>query len=256
MCLTKEQLRVGLWELTLAARTLPGRLVPMKRPGRNHIARARSARSLAQPSQDRSFRNAHSSLKPNMNSEVEELDFEKLKAGDEEELRDFFRILEPKISMWIRARGMPDEDADDILQEAMLKIFQNLDRFSGKPERILAWCYAITRNVTMDRLRLSSAKRNVDHMCEMAPDLDLARSQLSLSGDEALERVEVLRAFRDALSVLSDVDRQLITWRYVENLALSDIAKRLGVPMGSASSKLARVRQRLKDALEAKGLRH
>ena len=163
----------------------------------------------------------------------------------------FHDAVEPEIAVLLRvARSMlPSEaDAEDLVQETLIRAFRGLARFDGRHPR--AWLLTILRNTNRNMHRrerplladdwvLGQASRPAfgaagvpsaeDSVLSEALDADLA---------EAVERLDL--RFR---SVLILVD--------VHDLSYAEAAAVLGIPVGTVMSRLSRARDRIRKALQA-----
>jgi RNA polymerase sigma-70 factor (ECF subfamily) len=133
-------------------------------------------------------------------------------------------------------------DAEDMLQEIMLKIYENLDRYS--PEYALStWIYTIARNHCRDSFR----KRKIESV--QIPDEEELVSpagspEVYAVSNDLRERTERF------LSRLPDTDREIAFFRFYEEMPYGEISGITGVPVGSLKSKVHDIRKKLKVYLE------
>ena len=126
-------------------------------------------------------------------------------------------------------------DAEDVVQEVFVQAWRQADRFDpgrGSPE---AWLSTLARTRALDRLRRRVSRR--EEPSEAAP------------GTTATPRnVEVL-AVRKALADLSENQRKALELAYYEGLTQSEIAERLGEPLGTIKTRIRTAMIRLREAL-------
>jgi RNA polymerase sigma-70 factor (ECF subfamily) len=138
------------------------------------------------------------------------------------------------------------EEAEDLVQEAMVRAFEAFDRFDGGNFR--AWALRILTNLYINKYRskrrgpvlLSTDEETVAEPMsgpETAPDHVLFQSSLGAEVMTALQLVPT--EFRTAV-LLSDV----------EGLSYQDIADNLDIPIGTVRSRIARGRSLLRKQLE------
>jgi RNA polymerase sigma factor (sigma-70 family) len=135
-------------------------------------------------------------------------------------------------------------DAEDIVQEAMLRAFRGFDGFRGGDAR--PWLLAIVRNCWRDAG--ADAKRR-GHVS--LPDDDDA-----LPSDRAEPEIEAInssqkRKIDEAIAELPNEFREVLVLREMEDMSYREIAEITGAPIGTVMSRLARARAMLKQKWEA-----
>jgi RNA polymerase sigma-70 factor (ECF subfamily) len=133
-------------------------------------------------------------------------------------------------------------DAEDIVQEAVLRAFKYFDRFSGEKAR--PWLLAIVRNTSSSwmakhrprHLTLvgDPAEAEGDHPADTAP-----------SPEQQSERRELRNEIDRAVAALPPDFREAILLREIEELSYKEIAAALDVPIGTVMSRIARGRKLL-----------
>ena len=140
-----------------------------------------------------------------------------------------------------------DHDAQDVVQDAMLRAYRFCDGLRGEPR---PWLLAIVRNTAMTWLERNRPK----HVAAMAPEA------LAVAGDLACARGDVasptpehealaLAERGELLSVLESLPaifREAIVLRELQELSYREIAAISGVPEGTVMSRLARARAELR----------
>ena len=128
-------------------------------------------------------------------------------------------------------------DAEDIVQEAMLRAYRSFDRFRGGEAR--AWLLQIVRNSCyswLEKNRLSELTTQFDeelhHRSSPTPET------LAAQADERHRLAE-------ALESLPTRFREVIVLRELEGCSYKEIAEIAGIPIGTVMSTLSRARERL-----------
>lgn len=124
------------------------------------------------------------------------------------------------------------DDAEDVAQEAILRIFTSIDTFRAGSS-FARWAYAIAKNLAIARLRARSREVPLD----CAPEA-VAEDRLELSVD-----------MRDALAKLPDRLREPLILCYVNGYSGKEIAECLDVPHGTVRSWLCQARRLVKREL-------
>ena len=131
-----------------------------------------------------------------------------------------------------------DHDAEDVLQEAMLRAYRHFESLRGEAR---PWLLAIVRNACWSWLR---ANRPAE-----VPDAD-DEIESDAPGPEALAAREFdRRALNDAIAALPLAFREALVLRELEDLSYKEIARIAGIPIGTVMSRIARARRLLAQAL-------
>jgi RNA polymerase sigma-70 factor, ECF subfamily len=141
-----------------------------------------------------------------------------------------------------------DADAEDVMQEAMLRAYRFVDGFTGDNPR--AWLLTIVRNSCFTWLRRNRPRDMVPLGDGEAAGETLGTvvplwSSEAVPADQLMER-QADRALLDRLiEAMPAAGREVLVLRELEELSYKDIAEIVGVPIGTVMSRLARARQRL-----------
>ncbi len=133
------------------------------------------------------------------------------------------------------------EEAEDLAQEAFLRLHRSLPEFRGD-SRISTWLYRTTTRLAIDHLRRERIKRKLFFFRQdnEAPDpVELASDTRSDPGRDLLAR-EAMRSLRKSLGKLSSRQQVIFTLRHYEGLALKEIAEHLGLETGTVKAHLHR----------------
>lgn len=164
----------------------------------------------------------------------------------------FNRYVIPELEVLYRtARSLTrnQTDAEDLVQDTLLRAFRAIERFDGRYPR--AWLLTIMRNANINRAR----KKRPDLLDD--PDLTFERSVdfAETTGPEELVVDPTFDAsVTQAFSELSDDFRQVVELVDLNGLAYQEAADILGVPVGTVMSRLHRARRRIRDHLSEHGL--
>jgi RNA polymerase sigma-70 factor, ECF subfamily len=146
-----------------------------------------------------------------------------------------------------------ETDAEDVVQEAMLKAFANIRQFRAEA-RFSTWLIQITVNEALMRRRRERTvvmegiddRRNSEEESDYTPR-DFADWREIPS--EALERKEVRQRLADALGMLDRKYREVFVLRDMEQLNIQETAEALGISVASVKTRLLRARLMLRDLL-------
>jgi RNA polymerase sigma-70 factor (ECF subfamily) len=141
--------------------------------------------------------------------------------------------------------------AEDVTQEAFLSIWRSRARYDPSRGSVRAWALGIVRNRAIDALRREGGR---------APKLDfddeaaLERREASDRTDAEALRRETARQVRGALGSLPNEQSQVIELAYFAGFTHSEIAKMLGMPIGTVKGRmrlgLEKMRSRFAEGVE------
>jgi RNA polymerase sigma factor (sigma-70 family) len=146
-------------------------------------------------------------------------------------------------------------DAEDVVQEACIRAFRGIDRFSGSNGR--AWLLTIVRNTAFTWLKEKRAEALVstDELNEgelLAVDLGAQLKSGSSPEAEMIAAADANELERQIAALPTDF-REVLVLRDMRGLDYREIAKITGAPIGTVMSRLARARQKLIGQMKQKG---
>lgn len=119
------------------------------------------------------------------------------------------------------------EEAEDVVQEVFVQAWQQAGRFDPRRGNVLAWLSIMTRSRALDRWRRRATRR--ESGVSEAHELEAPAAR----GDAAEGW-----ATRTALDALPRDQRELLELAYWEGLSQSEIAHRLGLPLGTVKTRM------------------
>jgi len=172
--------------------------------------------------------------------------FRLVKAGD----KDAFEVLVERYKkkayyLALQLVGDPAE-AKDISQEAFVRVYRHRKRFD-ESKLFFSWFYTILSNLSRNYHKKSKVRS--DYRKTVQDEHKSDGGNRSLSPDVILEADETREMVWAAIEKLSFEHREIIVLRHFEDLSYEDIAKAIGIPLGSVMSRLYYARKQLKDIL-------
>jgi len=138
------------------------------------------------------------------------------------------------------------EEAEDITQEVLIRLWRNLDRI--EPAGLWPWLIRVTRNASIDVLRRRGTYRAV--VQEDPEDAAAQRTQTALPGpDRATEAAEFRHQLERALREVEEPYRSIVILREVEHLKYEEISQALELPLNTVKVYLHRGRRMLRRKL-------
>lgn len=134
-------------------------------------------------------------------------------------------------------------EAEDVLQEAFVQVWRRAADFDPSRGRAFTWLVTIARSRALDRLRaVGSRARVVDEATQTAPN------EVGDAAADAL-RSEQASIVRRALAELPNEQRRTLLLAYFEGLTQTEIAERLGDPLGTVKTRMRLGLIKLKELL-------
>ncbi|MBI4530519.1 MAG: sigma-70 family RNA polymerase sigma factor [Candidatus Latescibacteria bacterium] len=158
----------------------------------------------------------------------------------------YARIL---YSVALRITGDTAE-AEDTLQEVFLQVWTHPDLFDPEHGNLSRWLIAMSRNRSIDRLRARQAREHRHVRAGEEEDVWVLPSS-PIDPFEALQTEERHTLITKALQALSTEQRRAIEMAYFEGLTQSEIAEKLGIPLGTIKTRIRLGMIKLRDMLSA-----
>ena len=177
---------------------------------------------------------------------------ERFKSGDSLAFDQLVRLYASKayqISYGLLGDGL---DAEEVVQDAFLKVHKNLDKFRGDSS-FATWFYRIITNLSRNRYHWNRRRgSNVNVSMSNGDIYDLGdKSEIEipdkkLNPSALLQRMEKESALVKAVRALPDNLREVIILRHSDDMSYAEMAEMLGCELGTVKSRLARAREALK----------
>jgi RNA polymerase sigma-70 factor (ECF subfamily) len=129
--------------------------------------------------------------------------------------------------------------ADDILQEVFIKIHEKIDTLKDKT-KIQSWVYQITRNTIVDYYRKQKMKLE---------DIEEFSDQVTDEMPEDIPARDIADSLKAMVEKLPDKYAHALLLVEFQGIAQKDLAKKLGISVSGAKSRVQRGRELLKDSL-------
>ena len=139
------------------------------------------------------------------------------------------------------------EAAEDVLQDVFIQIWEKASLYDPTRGKPMTWAVTLTRNKAIDRLR-STQRRNrlqddVEREAETFEQFD------DRSSFDAVASGETSKLVREAIRKLSKDQREAIELAFFSSLTQTEIAERLGEPLGTVKARIRRGMMKLRDVL-------
>lgn len=150
----------------------------------------------------------------------------------------FEELLEKErvsVGRFVKFRISVQEDAEDVLQEVFLTAYQKFSQLKNRGA-FKAWLLSIARNKCNDYFRRKAGQYEIP--LDMLSEKETADSRYGIT-----EEVGV----KETISLLGDKDRQILYLFFWKEMPQADIARKLGIPLGTVKSRLHTAKQNFKE---------
>lgn len=152
--------------------------------------------------------------------------------NQDQHFKDLYQKYGPKVQRLCLGYTGNSMEAEDLLQEVFVKVWQNLDKFRGDSQ-VSTWIYRIAVNTCLYHLRSAKNKRSVD-LGQAPPLLDLEQS----------DKEQQVQLLYKAISALKESDRLIITM-LLEEISYPEMAQITEISEVHLRVKIHRIKQQL-----------
>ena len=162
---------------------------------------------------------------------------------DRQAFAQLFEHFGPRLKGFMMRKGANAELAEDLVQDAMIAVWNKAGMFSPGKGSVTTWIYTIARNLRIDRLRREGSRyfTDIDDYEEASDD--------PASDDIVIGRQQDA-AVTEALQVLPEDQRQVIVMAFMDDMTQAEIADKLDVPLGTVKSRMRLAYRKMASVLE------
>ncbi len=135
------------------------------------------------------------------------------------------------------------ERAEEVLKDAFLKVWKNIEKFDSEKGRLFTWMLQITRNEAIDKRRSRISKED-----EKTSSLDLHVYKLEEKDFEEMKIGDI--GLRNVIAGLEDDAQEILNLIYFKGYTHKDVADQTGMPLGTVKTKLRRAILELRKVLD------
>ena len=137
------------------------------------------------------------------------------------------------------------QDAQDLVQESLIKVYQQLGKYDGKGS-FSSWLYRVSINHCLDEFR---KKRYKMKQVELNEDTGATPNHPEV----IFLKKEKQRLLERLIETLPEDERMIILLRYANELSYSEICELAELPVSTIRNKLHRAKKKLRDTLNQEG---
>lgn len=163
--------------------------------------------------------------------------------GDDGALKELYDRLSGNVFTLALQMLRSREDAEEVLQDTFVKVFENAARFETARGSVRAYLYTIARNEARQRLRAKRSRpRKIDDIDLHEPESPFVESRPT----DHVERITVQQAFAQ----LEPEDVVLLEGSFFAGYSHGELAERTDTPLGTVKSRIRRSLLKLQAFLE------
>ena len=126
----------------------------------------------------------------------------------------------------IRNIVLNHDDADDVLQNTFIKVFQNIDKFKGE-SKLFSWIYRIATNESLTFLSTKAKKNNTTSQELQSKIIDNLEADVFFDGNEIQIKLQ------KAIATLPEKQQLIFKMKYFNELKYEEISDVLGTSVGA-----------------------
>ncbi|MFE6965389.1 ECF RNA polymerase sigma factor SigK [Agromyces sp. NPDC057679] len=154
-------------------------------------------------------------------------------SGDREAFGRFYDETAARVFGLVRRVLIDAAQAEEVTQDVFLEAWQTAARFDPARGAAAAWLLTLAHRRAVDRVRSAQASHDRDLKAGLR-DLDVPVDEVAEAAEIAVEHERVSGAFAE----LSAAQRECLALAYYGGCTQSEIAERLGLPLGTVKTRL------------------
>jgi len=171
----------------------------------------------------------------------------KLTLIDQDNFYFLVKRYQGKLLGYIRKiSGLNPEDAEDLLQEVFIKIYQNLAAFDAGM-KFSSWIYRITHNLVISNYRRLKTKSKMEEFLFEPEQINKLADDFNINRE--MERAEERAVIYQAINSLDIKYKEVLILKYFENKDYREISFILKKPLGTVGTLISRAKSNLKEQL-------
>lgn len=167
-------------------------------------------------------------------------------AQDRDSFMQIYDHYAPRVHRFLLGRGVAPAQAEDYVQEALLRVWNRAHQFDSDRASLSTWLFRIARNLHVDSIRIGQPSLVLEVGLD---EMELEDRAQGANGPDA--HTDHVRLHR-AIDELPGKQARLIRMSYLESKSHREIAQELGMPLGTVKSIVRRSFEKLQIALRQK----
>ncbi|MCU0438299.1 MAG: RNA polymerase sigma factor [Raineya sp.] len=136
-----------------------------------------------------------------------------------------------------------EEIAQDVVQEAFVKVWSSMAQYSTEKGKLFTWVLNIARNTAIDKLRSKEIKQ-----IQKNDSLNLKAHKRT---DDTTQQMSEYIGFKEIMDKMKDEHKIIIELMYFEGYSQSEIAEKLSIPLGTVKTRARNALEHLRNLLKS-----
>ena len=185
------------------------------------------------------FKLEHSLSNEQLASLIEQIAAEKSRDA----FSQLFEHYAPRLKAFGLKQGVTHSKVEELVQETMLMVWRKAESFDSSRGTASNWIFTIMRNKRIDMFR---RQRHPEY--ELDDDMDMVDPDAT--PDEQVNAFQERDRIRDAVTSLPEAQMEIVQKAFFEDKSHGEIAKELGIPLGTVKSRIRLAVARLRVLVE------
>lgn len=168
-----------------------------------------------------------------------------LKARDKEALGYLYDNYSTAIYGLIYRIVTDESVAEEVLQDAFLKVWDKIDQYDASKGRLFTWMANLSRNLAIDKLRSKEIKKvgKTDNIETFVTDIEIS--------NPSYQNIDGI-GLKEAMKNLREEERFILLMSYFKGYTQSEISEEFDIPLGTIKTRLRMGLKNLRTALNVK----
>lgn len=167
------------------------------------------------------------------------------RTGEPESMDALLRAVHPRVHRWALTRCGDADDADDVAQQVLVRLWRSLEAFDGR-SRFTTWLYRVTMNRAVDHLRSRASRERLGEGGGGLGEEAVRVAGGVVPGADRVEDDRTLALVRVFFHELPDRQRQVFDLVELQGRSAVDVAEMLGLSPPTVRAHLLRARRAIR----------
>ena len=173
----------------------------------------------------------------------------RIQAGDADALSQLYDRYNGILKALILRIIHSETEADDLLQEVFMEIWNQAKNFSAEKGRPLGWMVTLARRRAIDALRKKQAYARAEEGLKAQPEQQPDAWVRNVTQDE-IHRGDTRALMAKVMSSLPEAQRQVIEFAFFQGMSQREIASNTNIPLGTVKTRLELGLKKIYDGLK------